>query len=120
MVKALLACKVWGSAAATMILLAGSSIVAATPGDIVFERKGAGAQGYPLAVFPHWKHRIRYRCYVCHSEIFAMKKGANETSMAQINQGESCGKCHDGRVAFATGFAYCGRCHPASSGQAGP
>ena len=119
--KAVLWLKRTGNAVSMMILLAGaSSVAAAAPGDIVFERKDARMEGFPVAVFPHWKHRIHYRCYVCHSEIFAMKRGASEVSMAAINAGESCGKCHDGQVAFGTGFEHCGKCHPAAPGQAGP
>lgn len=118
--RGVLSCKVWGRAVAMMILLAGASMAVAAPGDIVFERKDAEMQEYPVAVFPHWRHRIQYRCYVCHSDIFGMKKGANAPSMAQINQGEFCGECHDGRIAFSTGFEHCGKCHPAPVRQPRP
>ena len=32
--------------------------------------------------------------------------------MAKLNEGESCGKCHDGKKAFATkDTKACARCH---------
>ncbi|MFQ5773638.1 MAG: cytochrome c3 family protein [Kiloniellaceae bacterium] len=87
-------------------------------GDIVFEREGdgsatAGPAGVPPATFPHWVHRIRYRCYVCHPKIFEMKAGANEITMDRMRQGESCAVCHDGATAFGIEFQTCARCHVA-------
>lgn len=84
----------------------------AAPGDIVFKRK-AEVQGFEPAVFPHWVHRVRFRCYACHPRIFEMKKGANEVTMDKINKGEFCGKCHNGKIAFNVEFQTCGRCHVA-------
>ena len=67
------------------------------PGDIQFKRaEGAsGEMSFPPAVFPHWKHRINYRCDACHDRIFKMESGANEISMPLMARGESCGECHD-------------------------
>jgi c(7)-type cytochrome triheme protein len=67
----------------------------------------------PNARFPHWVHRIRYRCKTCHMEIFEPKAGANLVTMADIGAGQACGRCHDGRTAFASGFGECERCHVA-------
>ncbi len=60
-------------------------------------------------IFPHWFHRIRYKCKVCHEDIFIMEKGANKINMDTIAKGEHCGTCHDGRIAWET--LYCERCH---------
>lgn len=79
-------------------------------GDIVFQRK-AEAGGTPPAVFPHWAHRIRYKCYACHPGIFQMKAGTNAVSMDAIQGGKFCGVCHDGKTAWAVGFDTCNRCH---------
>ncbi|MDZ4698822.1 MAG: cytochrome c3 family protein [Rhodothermales bacterium] len=65
----------------------------------------------PEAVFPHWVHRIRFTCNVCHTGLFEPKAGANAITMAQISAGEACGQCHDGKTAFAAGFGNCQRCH---------
>lgn len=61
--------------------------------------------------FPHWFHRIRYKCKVCHEGIFKMKKGGNNVSMKQIMDGKACGTCHNGLVAWEP--LYCDRCHTA-------
>ncbi len=39
-------------------------------------------------------------CLDCHSKIFKMKKGSTEMTMADINAGKFCGKCHNGKKAF--------------------
>ena len=82
----------------------------AAPGDIVFERKEEGL-GLPPAVFPHWVHRIRYRCYACHPAIFEMKAGAHEVTMENVKQGKFCGACHNGTNAFNIEFQTCTLCH---------
>lgn len=84
--------------------------VLAVEGDIVFSRK-AGEGGTPPATFPHWVHRIRYKCYACHPDLFAMKAGANAMSMDAIQEGKFCGACHNGKIAWAVGFDTCNRCH---------
>ncbi|MFQ5915165.1 MAG: c(7)-type cytochrome triheme domain-containing protein [Nitrospinota bacterium] len=91
-------------------LLWGTAVAQSVPGDIVFERE-AGEKGVPAAVFPHWLHRVRFRCYVCHPQIFEMKKGANAITMEKIRGGEFCGRCHNGRTAFPVDFQSCSRCH---------
>jgi len=84
---------------------------AAELGDIPFARKSNGADEYPPATFPHYVHRIQFKCYVCHDAIFEMKAGANEVSMDAISGGKFCGRCHDGKTAFAVTFESCLRCH---------
>ncbi len=82
----------------------------AVEGDVVFTRKG-GEGGVPPAVFPHWFHRIRYKCYACHDSIFKMKKGADYVTMDAIEEGKYCGACHDGKTAWRISFETCNRCH---------
>ena len=43
-------------------------------------------------MFPHWFHRIRFKCKVCHEDIFILKAGANDINMTMIMNGEKCGK----------------------------
>lgn len=80
-------------------------------GDIVLNSKSESMQkaGVDPVVFPHWFHRIRFKCKVCHEDIFIIKKGANDINMAAIMNGEFCGKCHNGLVAWEP--LYCDRCH---------
>lgn len=97
--------------AAALILLTRYGYVAAVEGDITFSRRAGASAEFPAAVFPHWAHRARFRCYVCHNAIFEMKAGANPVSMDAIGQGKYCGACHNGKTAFAVGFDTCIRCH---------
>ncbi|MFQ5901627.1 MAG: c(7)-type cytochrome triheme domain-containing protein [Thermodesulfobacteriota bacterium] len=80
-------------------------------GNIVIDTKKnemAKAKVKPV-VFPHWFHRIRFKCKICHEEIFIMEKGANDINMGAIIGGEFCGACHNGYIAFAP--VECVRCH---------
>jgi c(7)-type cytochrome triheme protein len=79
-------------------------------GDIVMDRHSSANQQLAV-VFPHWKHRLNFKCYACHPDVFEMRAGANEISMASLQAGEFCGRCHDGRTAFAIGFETCRTCH---------
>jgi len=79
-------------------------------GEIHFPRE-ASKQQMPAAMFPHWFHRIRFKCTACHPAIFRMKKGSNPISMTGIMGGEWCGRCHNGRIAWLPGLQTCNRCH---------
>jgi len=41
--------------------------------DLTLNRYAEQA-GMPPVVFPHWFHRIRFKCKVCHEEIFLMSR----------------------------------------------
>jgi c(7)-type cytochrome triheme protein len=90
-------------------LLVGTAL--AVEGDIVFKSEGSG--GMKPTVFPHWIHRIRYRCYACHPALFEMKAGANDVSMTAIQEGQFCGACHNGSIAWAVSVDTCNWCHSA-------
>ena len=95
------------------LTLAGGGAVYAALGDLVFERKSEveGSAAFPPSIFPHWVHRARFRCYVCHPAPFVMQQGANAVTMAAIRQGQFCGACHNGQTAFNVEFQNCARCH---------
>jgi c(7)-type cytochrome triheme protein len=83
-------------------------------GDVVLNKRSEKAGMRPV-IFPHWFHRIRFKCNVCHAEIgFKMRAGANDIHMADIKNGKFCGTCHNNR--FAWGPERCDMCH---SGLAG-
>lgn len=66
-------------------------------------------------VFPHWFHRIRFRCKVCHGELgFIMRAGANEITMGDIIDGRFCGMCHNGNIAWTV--ENCDLCHSGKPG----
>lgn len=92
-----------------VLLLAAPGV--AVMGDVVIPRRGSTNTGVRPAVFPHWIHRIRYRCYACHPAICTMKAGADEITMGAILEGRYCGKCHNGKIAWAVGIETCNRCH---------
>jgi len=70
----------------------------------------ADAAGIRPAVFPHWFHRIRFRCKVCHADLgFQFKAGGNKITMAKIIEGKFCGACHNGEVAWSV--ENCAMCH---------
>lgn len=89
-------------------VVAGAAV--AVEGDVVFKRKG-GEGGTPPALFPHWIHRIRYKCYACHDAIFKMRQGGNDVTMDAIGEGKYCGACHNGKTAWGVTFETCNRCH---------
>ncbi|MBI3773771.1 MAG: hypothetical protein HY272_13870 [Gammaproteobacteria bacterium] len=70
----------------------------------------ADAAGIRPVVFPHWFHRIRFRCKVCHADLgFQFKAGGNKITMAKIIDGKFCGACHNGEVAWSV--ENCAMCH---------
>ena len=83
-------------------------------GDVVLNKR-AEKEGVRPVVFPHWFHRIRFQCKVCHSELgFQMRAGSNDVLMADIIEGKFCGMCHNDRVAW--GPANCDLCHSGKPG----
>ena len=83
-------------------------------GDVVINNY-SDASGMRPVVFPHWFHRIRYRCKVCHADLgFKFKAGGNEINMVKIIDGQFCGACHNGEIAWS--IENCNLCHSAKSG----
>lgn len=63
-------------------------------------------------VFPHWIHRVKFTCRVCHFEMeFSMEKNTTEISCARNKEGQFCGSCHNGKTSFAITEENCARCH---------
>ncbi len=93
---------------AVIVLLSASSVLAEYA-DVVLNRH-AEAEGVRPVIYPHWFHRIRFRCKVCHHELgFQMKVGSNDITMAAILDGKFCGMCHNDETAW--GLEHCHRCH---------
>jgi len=83
-------------------------------GDIVINNYSDDAGMRPV-VFPHWFHRIRFRCKVCHADLgFKFEAGGNQIDMLKIIDGEYCGACHNGEVAWAV--ENCNLCHTGKAG----
>jgi len=83
-------------------------------GDVVINNFSDDAGMRPV-VFPHWFHRIRFRCKICHGDLgFAFKAGGNEINMVKIIDGQYCGACHNGDVAWS--IENCELCHSGNPG----
>ena len=105
-------CKLIVSAPALLVLaVLLASPVAAEFGDVVINNHSDKAGMRPV-VFPHWFHRIRFRCKVCHADLgFKFQAGGNDINMLKIIDGEFCGACHDGELAWSV--ENCDLCHSA-------
>ena len=88
-------------------------------GTVVLDNGSTAAGEAPVA-FPHWVHRARYTCRVCHVDVgFAMVAGETGITEEDNRNGEYCGVCHDGTTAFrwetvgpdGTVTKNCERCH---------
>ena len=85
-------------------------------GDVVLNRYSDKAGMRPV-VFPHWFHRLRFTCNVCHNATgFKMRAGSNDITMADIIDRKFCGMCHTGEIAWSA--EYCNRCHSGLPGLA--
>ena len=83
-------------------------------GDVVINNYSDAAGMRPV-VFPHWFHRIRFRCKVCHTDLgFKFKAGGNDINMYKIIEGKYCGGCHNGNIAWS--IKNCILCHSAKPG----
>jgi len=65
-------------------------------------------EGMPDIIFSHKKHTAWNGCEVCHPDIFGVKRGSTQYTMADNSQGKYCGACHK-TVAFP--LTDCQRCH---------
>lgn len=82
--------------------------------DVVINRQ-AEKNGMRPVVFPHWFHRIRFRCKVCHAELgFKMRAGSNTITMTDIIEGKFCGACHNNEIAWSP--ENCDLCHSGKPG----
>lgn len=96
----------------SLALIVGDAL--AEYGDVVLNRYSEKAGVRPV-LFPHWFHRIRFRCKVCHQELgFEMRAGANDVKMSDLSEGRFCGMCHNNEVAW--GLENCDLCHSAKPG----
>ncbi|HEX9180452.1 MAG TPA: c(7)-type cytochrome triheme domain-containing protein [Burkholderiales bacterium] len=107
----------WRRAAAAMLaglIVLGMAPAAAEYGDVLINKR-SDQEGMRPVVFPHWFHRIRFRCKVCHNELgFKMRAGANDVLMADIIDGRFCGMCHNGDIAWSP--ENCDLCHSGTPG----
>ncbi len=105
---------IWSIATFLALVQFNSEPTYAEYGDVVLNRYSDKAGVRPV-VYPHWFHRIRFRCKVCHHELgFEMRAGANDVRMNDLAEGKFCGMCHNGDIAW--GLQNCDLCHSARPG----
>jgi len=75
----------------------------------------AESEGVAPVIYPHWFHRIRFQCSVCHVAL-GIKMGAGTTgiTMEKLIDGQYCGACHDGETAWS--MDNCDLCHSGKRG----
>lgn len=106
-------------ASLAVLALLCSSLLAPRPalaeyGDVVINNYSDAAGMRPV-VFPHWFHRVRFRCKVCHADLgFQFKAGGNQINMLKIIDGQYCGSCHNGELAWSA--ENCNLCHSGKPG----
>ena len=74
-------------------------------GDILYKEEDAGN-----VIFPHAAHIEMFGCDGCHPDLYQAKRGANKATMEDMENGSSCGACHDGSTAFSVAED-CESCH---------
>lgn len=111
-----------GGALATLatLMIAGAlgghpSAVRAEYGDVVMNNYSTLAGMRPV-VFPHWFHRVRFTCKACHADLgFKFQAGGNQVNMLKIIDGQFCGACHNGDLAWSV--ENCNICHSGMPGM---
>jgi c(7)-type cytochrome triheme protein len=97
-----------------LAILIGTPVARAEYGDVVINNYSDKAGMRPV-VFPHWFHRVRFSCKVCHADLgFQFRAGGNDINMVKIIDGQFCGACHNGEVAWS--IENCNLCHSANPG----
>jgi c(7)-type cytochrome triheme protein len=91
------------------VLLFFASMVSAKAGggDISFEVKGSGT-----VMFSHDSHLSagKLQCTDCHASLYVTNEKHKKATMKQMQQGKSCGACHNGKKAFDVKGG-CNTCH---------
>lgn len=104
-----------------LILIAGAwtilpLVAQAEYADVILNTRAERAGMRPV-IYPHWFHRIRFTCNVCHNpEGFIMKAGANNITMAEIVDGKFCGMCHNDENKISWSLERCDMCHSGAAG----
>jgi c(7)-type cytochrome triheme protein len=74
------------------------------PGIITFKTEGGEVK------FSHEFHLGMYKCADCHTKLFPFKAGKLHVGMGGMEQGKSCGSCHNSKDAFSV-KGDCEKCH---------
>jgi c(7)-type cytochrome triheme protein len=77
-------------------------------GNVTFRPSGADR-----VLFKHEDHTVKakVRCSECHQQLYSTTGKKRRVMMTEMEKGQSCGACHDGKRAFSTGKENCKKCH---------
>lgn len=73
--------------------------------ELLFEEKSTGN-----VVFSHKFHTALYSCADCHASLYVTTRSKLKVAMQEMEAGNSCGGCHDGKTAFNV-KEKCESCH---------
>lgn len=84
-----------------------SSLAAVGGGDITLKGGTAGN-----VLFSHGSHvdSARLSCQDCHTKLYLDTRQHRTVTMKEMQQGKSCGSCHNGKRAFGVKTG-CDKCH---------
>jgi len=109
--------KKWPGRMLTLLVVSalGPSVVAwAEYADVTINARSETAVVAPV-IYPHWFHRIRFQCSVCHVDLgFKMGAGTTGITMEKLIDGQYCGACHNGNIAWS--IDNCDLCHSGRPG----
>jgi c(7)-type cytochrome triheme protein len=93
--------------AAVIVLLCGNVAFAVVGGgDVTMKNKGGET------IFSHEAHVevAGLQCQECHPKVYTNAKQHKSVTMKTMEQGKSCGSCHNGKEAFSV-KENCENCH---------
>jgi c(7)-type cytochrome triheme protein len=90
-----------------VLSISGISLGRIGGGDIVYTPAKS-----KKVTFSHDFHEkdLGLTCQKCHPSLYITKEKDKPATMAEMNQGKSCGACHNGKEAF-TSKGNCSKCH---------
>ena len=92
--------------AVTVLMCAGVAFAVVGGGDVTMKNKGGEA------TFSHEAHvdAAGLQCQDCHAKLYTNARQHKAVTMKAMEQGKSCGSCHDGKEAFSV-KENCEKCH---------
>lgn len=93
-------------AAVTILLSGGVAFATIGGGDVTLKNKGGAT------TFSHEVHveAAGLQCQQCHPKLYTNAKQHKAVTMKAMEQGKSCGACHNGKMAFSV-KKNCESCH---------
>lgn len=89
--------KTWVYIFLSFVMLSGIASAKVGGGAVTYRVKEAGD-----VVFTHDSHvgRIGLKCNECHYRLYSTVAQHTHVTMCEMQQGKSCGACHNGTAAF--------------------